>query len=393
MVENVNINNKRAGKMSAAPTPHNTPSGTSAPNFGAKAPQVNTIDEGDENLDAIDGKLGSLLHLTSEGVSELPEAVQRRISGLRGLQKRYSDLESQFQKELFELEKAYAKKYAPIFKRRSEVVRGADEPTEEEIKKGEAADENEKKEPTSSESKKQEGGDDTKGIPEFWLTAMKNVLSLSEMITPEDEGALSHLVDIRISYMEKPGFKLEFEFAENPFFTNKILTKTYYYMEESGPSNVFLYDHAEGDKVDWKENADLTVRTVTKKQRNKNTKQTRVVKVSVPRDSFFNFFNPPTPPSEEDEESESPELDELLELDYQIGEDFKEKLIPRAVEWFTGEALALENYDGFSDLDVEEDEDDVESSSNEEVSDSDEEDSDSKHTAHGQQNAAECRQQ
>ena len=52
-----------------------------------------------------------------------------------------------------------------------------------------------------------------------------------------------------------------------------------------------------------------------------------------PTDSFFNFFSPPVPPPEdalEDgdiEEDELEELEEKLEMDYQIGEDFKEKVI------------------------------------------------------------------
>lgn len=51
-----------------------------------------------------------------------------------------------------------------------------------------------------------------------------------------------------------------------------------------------------------------------------------------PTDSFFNFFNPPQPPSEdalENEEVDEEELDDLearLELDYQIGEDLKERV-------------------------------------------------------------------
>ncbi|EPX71877.1 nucleosome assembly protein Nap1 [Schizosaccharomyces octosporus yFS286] len=386
MVEKVDIKN-RSGNMSAAPTPQNTPSSANNTTFGAKEPQFKTIDEGDEDLEAIDGRLDSLRNLTSHRISELPTSVQKRISSLKGLQKQYSSLELQFQRELFELEKTFAKKYGPLFERRRELVHGEKEPSEEEIKKGIPEGEELSKVLEGKNQKDQE----MKGIPEFWLTAMKNVLSLSEMITPEDEKALRHLIDVRLVYMEKPGFQLQFEFEENPFFSNKVLTKSYYYLEETGASNVFMYGSAKGDEVHWHPNADLTIRTVVKKQRNKNTKQTRTVKVSESRDSFFNFFSPP---QMEDEEEENPGLDELLELDYQIGEDFKEKLIPRAVDWFTGEAL--EDYDEFGDLDVEDDDEDAESSSNENFSDSDDDSSeneDEDRTAHSKQNPAECRQQ
>jgi ABC-type Zn2+ transport system substrate-binding protein/surface adhesin len=52
------------------------------------------------------------------------------------------------------------------------------------------------------------------------------------------------------------------------------------------------------------------------------------------------------------------DIEERLELDYQLGEDIKEKLIPRAVDWFTGEALQFEEID--DDLDEDEFDDDDE---------------------------------
>lgn len=93
-----------------------------------------------------------------------------------------------------------------------------------------------------------------------------------------------------------------------------------------------------------------------------DTKQTRVVKKTVPTQSFFNFFDPPKAPTENDEDADS-DVEERLELDYQLGEDIKEKLIPRAIDWFTGEALQFEELDedmeggDFEDEDDEEDDD------------------------------------
>jgi nucleosome assembly protein 1-like 1 len=60
-----------------------------------------------------------------------------------------------------------------------------------------------------------------------------------------------------------------------------------------------------------------------------------------------------------------------LELDYQLGEDIKEKLIPRAIDWFTGEALAYEELEEdeeaeFEDEDDEDDEDEEEHDDDEE---------------------------
>ncbi len=86
------------------------------------------------------------------------------------------------------------------------------------------------------------------------------------------------------------------------------------------------------------------------------------MKKTVPTESFFNFFTPPKPPSVDDDEAAS-DIEERLELDYQLGEDIKEKLIPRAIDWFTGEALQFEELDDdmeegdFEDEDDDEDDD------------------------------------
>lgn len=61
------------------------------------------------------------------------------------------------------------------------------------------------------------------------------------------------------------------------------------------------------------------------------------------------------------DEEEADEAEEKLELDYQLGEDFKDKIIPRAVDYFTGKALEFDMLDeedeDFEDIDDEEDED------------------------------------
>lgn len=109
-----------------------------------------------------------------------------------------------------------------------------------------------------------------------------------------------------------------------------------------------------------------------------DTKQTRVVKRTVPCESFFNFFTPPNPPTgdEEDLDDEAEEISERLELDYGLGEEIKEKLIPRAVDWYTGEALQYEDLDdGLDDGDYD-DEDDEERFSDEDNDDDDEESDD-----------------
>jgi nucleosome assembly protein 1-like 1 len=84
------------------------------------------------------------------------------------------------------------------------------------------------------------------------------------------------------------------------------------------------------------------------------------VKKTVPQDSFFRFFTPPTL-SEEDEEAEDEDeadeqhqsLEDKIDMDFEIGEVIKSKIIPRGVDWFTGEALEYEDDGGYMDDDDE----------------------------------------
>ena len=392
-----------------APTPQNTPANNAPISSHAQQPGVASIREEDidraaaasifaqnpQLVQMIQGRLGSLIGRSSGYIESLPAPVRRRVAGLRGIQKEHSKLEVEFQEEVLQLEKKYFAKFSPLYEKRSAIVNGKAEPTEDEIKAGEDDQDDEAADVDSAPKaeKQADVADNVAGIPEFWLSAMKNQITLAEMITDRDEAALKHLVDIRLEYLDKPGFRLIFEFAPNEFFNNKTISKTYYYQTEAGYGGEFIYDHAEGDAIDWLPGKNLTVRVEAKKQRNKNTKQTRIVKKTVPTESFFRFFSPPKPPTEdEDDEDAGSDIEERLELDYQLGEDIKEKLIPRAVDWFTGEALAFEEIDeddleGEDFDDEEDDEDDLS-----EDHDDEEESEDDDESGKPKQEAAECKQ-
>ncbi|TKX25888.1 putative nucleosome assembly protein [Elsinoe australis] len=399
------IRNKR--EVPTAPTPQNTPLNNAPISSRAQQPGVSSIKEEDLDRAAaasifaqnpklvslMQNKLSGLVGKSSGYVESLPAPIRKRVAGLKGIQKEHSKLEAEFQEEVLALEKKFFAKYSPLYEKRAKIVNGSLEPSEEEVKAGEEDDEEDEddEEPKAADTKADEGAEAAKGIPEFWLSAMKNS-SLAETITDRDEGALKHLTNIRMEYLDRPGFKLIFDFEENEFFTNKSITKTYFYQEESGYGGDFIYDHAEGDKVEWKPGKDLTVKVESKKQRNKNTKQTRIVKKTIPTPSFFDFFNPAKPPADDDEEIDE-DIEAKLELDYQLGEDIKEKLIPRAIDWFTGEALQFEqgfeddfDEDDFEDED-DEDEDDLDRDEDDEE-ESDEEGDGSKPN----KETAECKQ-
>ncbi|PHH83536.1 hypothetical protein CDD82_7577 [Ophiocordyceps australis] len=404
------IRNKRPDL--AAPTPQNTPASNAPISSHAQQPGVASIKEEDMDrataasifaknpklVQMIEGRLGSLIGRSSGYIESLPTPVRRRVAGLRAIQKDHAKLEAEFQDEVLQLEKKYFAKFTPLYQKRADIVNGKMEPTEEEVKAGDEDEDGDKKDQatTAADGEKPQSDmpDNVSGIPEFWLSAMKNQVTLAEMITDRDEAALKHLTDIRMEYLEKPGFRLIFEFAPNDFFPNKTITKTYYYQTESGYGGDFIYDHAEGDKIDWYPDKDLTVRVESKKQRNKTTKQTRIIKRTVPTESFFNFFSPPKPPADDEDADEdtASDIEDRLELDYQLGEDIKEKLIPRAIHWFTGEALAFEEFEE-DDIDgAYEDDDDDEEDELSEEQDEDEESDEDDDSGKPKQEPSECKQ-
>jgi nucleosome assembly protein 1-like 1 len=376
-----------------APTPQNTPLNTHVPTSRpAQKPKVEDVAEGDEDegedvssmnpasllasnpalLALAQHKLGALVGRPSGYIQSLPPAVRRRIDGLKGLQVEHSKIESEFQLAILEVEKKFLAKYQPLYDRRLEIISGKAEPTDSEVTEGQNADsddEDDEEEGAQVTELTDEGDEKLSGIPEFWLTAMKNAIPLAETITDADEEALKQLTDIRLSYLDgQAGFRLHFTFAPNEFFEDTELTKTYFYQDQVGYGGDFVYDKAIGHDIKWKEDKDLTKKVEIKKQRNKTTGRTRVVRKVVPTDAVFPFFKPPPPPTREErqeedvDEEELEELDGRLEMDYQLGEDFKEKIIPRAVDYFTGKALRYEEdfEDDFEDDDDFDDEDDDE---------------------------------
>lgn len=82
-----------------------------------------------------------------------------------------------------------------------------------------------------------------------------------------------------------------------------------------------------GTEIQWKEGKNVTI------QKTNAGGQEIEMKVH----SFFNFFNPPETP----EETQSPLFDAInaiLEADFEIGHFIKDRVVPRAVLYFTGEA-------------------------------------------------------
>ncbi|KAK4837946.1 hypothetical protein QYF36_009731 [Acer negundo] len=168
-------------------------------------------------------------------------------------------------------------------------------------------------------------------------------------IVERDEEALKYLNDIKWCRIDVPkGFKLEFFFDPNPYFKNSALTKTYHIIDD----DELVMEEANGMEVEWYPGKCLTLKLLKKKPR-KGSKNAKPVIKTEKCASFFNFFKPP-----------AAELEDQMDQDYTVGTTIRNKIIPHAVSWFTGEAegddcdeIDSEDYDEEEEEEDEEDED------------------------------------
>ncbi|KAK4471218.1 hypothetical protein MN116_004666 [Schistosoma mekongi] len=312
----------------------------------------------------------------------LPASVKRRVRALKKLQHETLKIDSEFYKELFELEAKYDVKHQLVFKKRQDVVSGNLEPNDEECDWPTDDDDScldnlsERLKSTANVTKEANTKDpqgEIKGIPDFWLKTLQNISLFDEMVQEHDRDILKHLLDIKcvLHTGDNPGFTLEFYFSPNKYFTNDVLTKTYYFNYEIPKDDPFSYEGPEivrtvGCVIYWNPGKNVTVKLVKKVQKRKSGGAKRTVTKSVREDSFFNFFSPPA-------QALSDELDEdtemLLESDFKLGQFLRESVIPKAVLYFTGEAIDSE----FDDDDDDDDDDDLD---DEDYSEGDDDDKD-----------------
>jgi len=348
---------------------------------------------------ALQARLDSMVGDPSGYIKTLPAVVQRRLKALKNLQLETTKVEAEFFKEVHALECKYQAKYQPFFDKRTKITTGEYEPNDEECtwtlddKEDEELSEEMKSKAILEGEKKDE---DSKGVPEYWLTIFKNVELLAEMVQDHDEPILKHLQDIKVHYKEDPmGFVLDFVFSPNDYFENTVLTKSYEMKCEPDAEDPFSFEGPEihkckGTTIEWKKGKNITVKTIKKKQKHKSKGSVRTVSKTVQNDSFFNFFNPPTvsedPEAEVDEDTRA-----LLTADFEIGHYIRESIVPRATLYFTGEALMEDDFD-------EEEEEEGEEGEEGEEEEADPDFDPRKHAKavrgqKGQANPAECKQQ
>ena len=89
-------------------------------------------------------------------------------------------------------------RYSPLYDRRLAIISGKVEPTDEEVEAGKKSDEDDEDDDEEEEEgakvteikDEKEAAEEAKtmvGVPEFWLTALRNHVAISETITDADE--------------------------------------------------------------------------------------------------------------------------------------------------------------------------------------------------------------
>ncbi|CAA0814260.1 Unknown protein [Striga hermonthica] len=278
-------------------------------------------------IDASKDKLDDLASERTKVLENLCPSVRKRVETLQEIQSEHDELEKKFFEERAALEAKYQKLYEPLYTKRYEIVNGVNE----------------------VEGNTIEAESEDKGVPEFWLTVLKNNVILAGEITEHDEAALKFLKDIKWSKVDNlNGFKLEFHFdTTNPYFKNSVLTKTYDMIDEEDEP---VLEKAIGTEIEWYPGKCLT-KKISEKKTKKGSEDTEPSTKTEGYESFFNFFSPPVVAEEEDEDTDD-------EDDVWIWLIIKDKIIPHAVSWFTGEAPQDEfveiDYD--DELDEEDDE-------------------------------------
>nr|CEL73192.1 TPA: nucleosome assembly protein, putative [Toxoplasma gondii VEG] len=318
------------------------------------APGVSDIELISNRLEAV--TIDNKSEEENEILSSLSPEQRRAVEDLQALQAKHDELERAYDRELVALKMKYEKLYAPLYAQRKERLLQKD----------------------SANPSAQAG---TPAVPAFWMNCLKQNSTLAELVEEHDAPILEHLENISCEYFtpeeqteleraagqaasEEPAgtpesFRLVFDFSPNEFFTPNRLVKEYHLTVSSGRHGAELTS-TKSTPIAWKEGKDVTKKVVTRKQRNRKTRQTRTVEEVVDNESFFNFFTDHEIPSEEKIETMSDkqigELQMIVEADYDIGVTIRDKIIPQAVEWFLGEADDDEPFD--DDFDDEDDDDD-----------------------------------
>lgn len=114
-------------------------------------------------------------------------------------------------------------------------------------------------------------------IPNFWVTAFVNHPQVSALLNEDDEEALQYLSKVEVQEFEdiKSGYRINFVFDTNPYFSNETLTKEFHLNDSGDPSS-------QSTPIKWKDGKDLTKKGAANAKGKKRSHDDQ--------ESFFSWF-------------------------------------------------------------------------------------------------------
>ncbi|XP_068083886.1 protein SET-like [Anabrus simplex] len=178
-----------------------------------------------------------------------------------------------------------------------------------------------------------------KRTPNLSVTAFRNHLHFSEILTEDEKNCLQYLSMLEVEEFEdiKSGYRINFHFYDNPYLENEILTKGFHFGS--------LGDSAyHGTLIRWKEGSELF-----KERKEAANERGRVNETK----SFFQWFTDHTDPSADD-----------------IAEVIKEDIWPNPLQYYLVSDIEAKNgFEGEEETTDDDDDDDDDGDEEEEEND------------------------
>ncbi|XP_069785195.1 protein SET-like [Narcine bancroftii] len=226
-------------------------------------------------------------HASSAAAAAVAGETQRALEAVDACQRELEALNERASEEILRVERKYGELRRPHFERRNRLI---------------------------------------EDIPGFWVTAFLNHPQLSALIDENDEEVFNYMMRLEVEEFEdiKSGFRIKFNFSENPYFENMLLIKEFHLGTGGKPVS-------QSTPIKWKKGMDLT--SLNRGLDGKGRKRAHR--------SFFAWFT----------EHRNPTADEIAEV-------LKDDMWPNPLQYFLiAESESGEN--GLDDSDEENGEDSV----------------------------------
>jgi len=260
----------------------------------------------------------------NEAIKKLDLPLRAKAVALNNILLQKKALDTELEKAIQELTQKYEKLGEPLAQRSNQIINGESVPSDADLENLDSYVSAEEKSALKMEAEP---------IKNYWATVLKNCDMIAQDITEKDSEILQYVTKVECKVLESGDYSIFFYFADNEFFTNKMLSKTFFMKEAEQPNK------SEGTEIEWNEGKNVTKKTVKKKQKNKKSGQQRMVTKEVDDESFFNFFKSVSVEIEDLEDLDDEEADQMqqrMDIDFDISQVLMDEVIPYSLEYYLG---------------------------------------------------------